>query len=170
MGMKWMAMMAAAFLAATAHAATPYRTENIMLMQPDFVLKERVRSIQALSGYIQDVQSAAGRALTGEQPHPASGYLVIAVRPGGESMVWLDLKPGLPGATASRLRSAILAVPAFEASGGVVVFALNASLWDSPVMQGFPHPQEWSEAMDGRDEPMEIGDLVDKIWPGRTGG
>ena len=167
--MKFLAVLAAILLSSATSAATPYRTENIMLLQPDFVLKERAPSVPALSEYIKAVQSAAESALADEQPHPASGYLVLAVRPGGKSMVWLDFKPGLPEASAAKLRAAILAVPAFEVRGGVVVFALNSSLWDSPVSQGFPNPQEWSKAMEGRSEPMEIGDLVDKVWPAEAG-
>jgi len=167
--MKFLAVLAAVLLSSAASAATPYRTENILLLQPDFVLKERAPSVPALSEYIKAVQSAAENALADEQPYPASGYLVLAVRPGGKSMVWLDFKPGLPESSAAKLRAAILAVPAFEARGGVVVFALNSSLWDSPGSQDFPNPPEWSKAMEGRSEPMEIGDLVDKVWPAGAG-
>ncbi len=167
--MKFLAVLAAMLLSAAASAATPYRTESIVLLQPDFVLKERVPSVQSLSEYMKAVQSAAESALADEQPHPATGFLVLAVRPGRQSMVWLDFKPSLPEPTAAKLRTAILAVPAFEARGGVVVFALNSSLWDSPPSQGFPNPQEWSKAMEGRSEPMEVGDLVDKVWPVEAG-
>ena len=80
--MKFLAVLATILLSSAASAATPYRTENIMLLQPDFVLKERAPSVPALSEYIKAVQSAAGRALADEEPHPASGYLVLAVRPG----------------------------------------------------------------------------------------
>ena len=84
-------------------------------------------------------------------------------------MVWLDFKPSLPAKTATELRAAILAVPAFEARGGVVVFALSSSLWGSPVSEGFPNPPEWRKAMEGRSEPMEIGELVERVWPAGEG-
>ena len=167
--MKFLVGLTAVIFTFTAFAATPYRTESIMLLQPDFVLKERVPSIDSLSGYIKAVQSSAGHALSGTTPTPASGYLVLAVRPGGQSMVWLDFKPALPEPTAAKLRAAILSVPAFEANNGTVVFALNSSLWGGQPASGFPNPPEWSKAMGGRDEPVEIGDLVDKVWPSRAG-
>ena len=167
--MKFLVGLTAAIFTFAASAATPYRTESIMLLQPDFVLKERVPSIDSLSGYIKAVQSSAGQALSGTTPTPASGYLVLAVRPGGQSMVWLDFKPALPEPTAAKLRAAILSVPAFEANNGTVVFALNSSLWGGQPASGFPNPPEWSKAMEGRDEPVEIGDLVDKVWPSRAG-
>lgn len=167
--MKLLVGLTAAILTFAAFAATPYRTEGMVLLQPEFVLKERVTSIESLAGYVKAVQSSAGEALSDTTPTPASGYLVLAVRPGGQSMVWLDFNPALPEPVAARLRTAILAVPAFEARNGVVVFALKSSLWGAPPAKGFPDPPEWSKAMEGRDEPMEIGDLVDKVWPGRTG-
>lgn len=150
-------------------AVEPYRTESVILLQPDFVLKERVSSVDSLSAYIKAVQSAAGAVLAEEPPSPASVFLVLAVRPGGRSMVWLDAKPGLAVRTAGKLRAAILAVPPFEARGGVVVFALNANLWGAGPAQGFPDPQEWRQAMEGRDEPVEIGELVDMLWPDLAG-
>jgi len=154
--MKLLVGLTAAILTFAAFAATPYRTEGMVLLQPEFVLKERVTSIESLAGYVKAVQSSAGEALSDTTPTPASGYLVLAVRPGGQSMVWLDFNPALPEPVAARLRTAILAVPAFEARNGVVA-------------KGFPDPPEWSKAMEGRDEPMEIGDLVDKVWPGGAG-
>ena len=167
--MKLIAVLGAMLLSFSAAAAPPYHTESIVLLQPDFVLKERVPSVQSLSEYVKAVQAAAGEALAGQEPHPACGYLVLAVRPGGQSMVWLDFKPSLPADSANRLRAAVLRVPTFASRNGVVVFALNSSLWGSPTSQGFPNPAEWSKAMEGSDEPMEIGDLVDKVWPAGAG-
>lgn len=167
--MKLLAVLASVLLSSTGYAATPYRMQNVMLLQPDFVIEERAPSVHSLSEYIKAVQRAAEAALADEQPYPTGGYLVLAVRPGGRSMVWLDFKPSLPAPTATKLQSAILAVPAFEARSGVVVFALSSSLWDSPVLQSFPNPEEWGKAMEGRSDPMEIGDLVEKVWPAGAG-
>lgn len=146
-------------------AVTPYRTESIVLLQPDVVFQERTPSVGALGDYIRAVQTAAGEALAPEPTSPASGFVVLAVRPGGRSTVWLDFRPALPEATLMRLKQAILRVPPFEARNGVVVFALNATLWDAPAAEGFPNPAEWRKAMEGHSEPMETGDLVDKVWP-----
>lgn len=168
--MRLLALLASMLIGFTASAATPYRMDSLTLLQPDFVLKERVPSIDSLSAYIKDVQGAAAAALAEEPPHPASGHLVLAVRPGRQSMVWLDFEPDLPEATAAKLRAAILAVPAFEAREGVVVFSLNSSLWGAAASQGFPNPPEWRKAMEGHDDPVEIGELVEKVWPADSGG
>lgn len=163
------ALVILCFSSVASLAATPYKTESIMLLQPDFVLTERVSSVTALSEYIKAVESACQAVLVDAQPSPAGGFLVLAVRPGGQSMTWLDFKPGLPTPLAERLKAAILRVPPFQARHGVVVFAVKASLWDAPLSHDFPSPSEWNKAMEGRGEPMEIGDLVDKVWPGRVG-
>lgn len=164
-GMKFLVGMAAAAITFSAAAENSYRMNSIMLLQPDFVLKQRAPSTDSLSAYIKAVQSSAGESLSDATPVPSSGYLVLAVRPGGRSMVWLDFKPALPEPIAAKLRSSILAVPAFEAKKGVVVFALNSSLWDAPSASGFPNPPEWSNAMGEQDGPIEIGALVDRVWP-----
>lgn len=162
---RFLALLMLSLTSVSGFAATPYKTESIMLLQPDFVLEERAPSVEALSSYIKAVQTAIEKALAGEPPSPSSGYLVLAVRPGEQSMAWLDLQPSLPAPISERLRAAILSVPPFKARKGVVVFALNATLWDAAPAQGFPNPPEWSKAMEGRSEPMEIGDLVDMVWP-----
>ena len=166
--MKLLTILASMLLSVTT-SATPYRMESVTLMQPDVLLKERVPSFHSLSEYIRAVHGAAEAALAGAHPSPASGYLVLAVRPGGQSMVWLDFKPSLPEKTATELRAAILAVPVFEARGGVVVFALSSSLWGFPVSKNIPNPPEWRKAMEGRSETTEIGELVERVWPAGEG-
>ncbi|MBD9437960.1 hypothetical protein IB223_17815 [Pseudoxanthomonas sp. PXM03] len=140
-----------------------------MLLLPDSVLQERVPSVDALANYIKAVQTSSEQALSGQAPSPTGGHLVLAVRPGGQSMVWLDFKPALPGPTAAKLRAAILAVPAFEAQAGVVVVALNSSLWGAPASSTFTSPPEWTDAMQGHHGAMEVRELVDRVWPGRPG-
>lgn len=162
---RWLAVLLMVFSVFPVLAATPYQTQGIVLLQPDFVLQERVPSIDSLSGYIKAVQAAAEATMAREAPSPTSGFVVLAVRPGRRSMAWLDFQPALPDAVAARLTQAIQAVPPFEARDGVVVFALKATLWDAPSAHGFPNPSAWRKAMEGRSEPMEIGDLVNEVWP-----
>ncbi|MBS0176209.1 MAG: hypothetical protein JSR64_19430 [Nitrospira sp.] len=167
--MRVLAKIAAALLALSTIAAVPYQPEKIVLLQPDAVLRERVPSVQLLSDYIKAIQAAAQQALSTETPHPTSGFLVLAVRPAGQSMVWLDFTPSLPEPTAAKLKKAVLAVPPFEARQGVVVFALSSSLWGAAPSQGFPNPPEWRKAMQGHNAPLEVGSLVNSLWPGRPG-
>jgi hypothetical protein len=53
---------------------------------------------------------------------------------------------------------------------GTVVAAINVSLWatgKAPVIS-MPVPQEWLEALKGRDS-VEVTHLVDSIWPPKAG-
>jgi len=162
--------VAVLFLASfAAWAAEPYRTENIMLLQPDFVLQKRVPSVSQFSEYIKAVQGAAAAALAKAPEAPTSGQLVVAVRPGGESKVWLDFSLALPEPTASALREAVEAVPAFSAREGVVVFSLNSTLWGAAPSNRPPAPEEWQKAMEGQSGPEEIGRLVERVWPSGAG-
>lgn len=87
--MKLSAFSMAMLASGSVLAAEPYRVENIMLLQPDFVLQERVR-IDELAQYIQAVNAATKANLESvAEPMPASGFVVMAVRPGGRSRAWL---------------------------------------------------------------------------------
>jgi hypothetical protein len=121
------AALVASFLGFSATAAEPFQMNSVMLLQPESVLEERVSSVESLASFISQVQAAAAAALADMPLHPASGHLIFAGRPGGQSMVWLDVEPELPQQTASTLKSALLRVRGVEVRSGVIVFALNAS-------------------------------------------
>ena len=155
-----------ALVSLPAFGTASYKTESIMLLQPDTVMKDRVPSPQALVDYINRSQAAAESALASQPITPASGFIVFAVRPGSKTRIWLDFKPALPQETADGLRNAIQSVPSFAARNGTVLFALRATLWGAPSAEGFPYPSEWGKAMEGQEGPMEAGELVDKLaWP-----
>ena len=117
---------------AAAHAAQPFVNAEVVLLQPESVLAQRIGDTQRFAAYMQQVEAAAGQAVEGLfQRTPAGGFLVLALRPGGSSgslsRVWLDLDTPLPEPTQAAIRSRIEAVPAPEVSGLVVV-SLKASL------------------------------------------
>jgi len=141
-----------------------WRTQNVVLLQPDAVLAQLGADVEDLASYIRAVQGAAERALQGD-PAPASGFFVFAVRPGKRSMLWFDFRPGLPEPIMDRLRAAILAVAPCQVRNGVMVFAINVTLWNAPPRQGLPSPAEWRAAMQGEEKSMRIESLIDRIWP-----
>lgn len=147
-------------------AAQPYAVQNIMLLQPDFVLQERV-NVDELSSYIKSLESAASKALIAVgKPSPTSGFIILAVRPGGLSKVWLDFSPALPVSVNDQFRASLQKVRPFQARNGVVVFAVNVSLWGAaPSNKQGPDPVEWRNVVKGLKTPIEIGDLVDRAWP-----
>ncbi|MET0547977.1 MAG: hypothetical protein ABW002_01730 [Xanthomonas sp.] len=165
--MRWCLMLVGMLWSGLLSAAEPFRLQNLMLLQPESVMRDRAESVDALAAYVKALNATAARALSRvDAPRPAAGFVAVAVRPGGRSRIWLDVAPALPDPVANTLVTALERVPPFQAKGGVVVFALNVTLWDAPPTerQG-PSPAAWQRAAEGQAAPMEIGDLVDRVWP-----
>ena len=160
-------LLALGLLASGAAPATEaFHTDGVTLLQPDWLLRERIPDVEAFSHYLQAIEQAANAALAAEKtPHPGAGFVVVAVRTGGHAKSWLDLQPGLPADVDARLRAAVEAVPPCEIHDGVVVFALNASLWGVPATSGLPVPKEWTAALKAPDESIDIDTLVERVWP-----
>ena len=168
--MRLLIIFLAVLFNSSAFAAKPYQLESLMLMQPDIILRDRIGSTQELANYVTSVGVATESALAAVAPTPTSGFIVLAVRPNGASKVWLDLSPALPTAVGARLRTSIEAVAPFPAKNGVVVFAINASLWGAaPSTQETPKPAEWLKVTEYLEGAIEIGDLVDRVWPAKPG-
>ena len=152
-------------IANAASASTPYEMKHIALLQPDFVLQERIAA-DALAAYIASVNAAALDVLAGQTYEPAGGFLVLAVRPGRQSAAWLDIRPALPPGLARALVARLRAVPAPTVEIGPVVFAISASLsGGDPRVSSVPLPEAWAQAIREAGKPIETGDLVERIWP-----
>lgn len=153
----------------TSHAAQPFVNAEVVLLQPESVLAQRIADTQRFAAYMAQVEAAAGQAVEGVfQRTPAGGFLVLALRPGGSSgslsRVWLDLDTPLPEATQTAIRSRIEAVPAAEVSGLVVV-SLKASFWGGrPTQRRAPAPQAWKDHAAKAGGPMPLDALVEAVW------
>ncbi len=156
-----------------ASAATPYQMQNVMLLQPDFVLSNRLNSPLDLANYIKSIGTAAETALSGASAGsstPSAGFIVMAVRPGGMSKVWFDFSPVLPPSLETQLRGSLQKVVPFSVKNGVVVFAISASLWGAaPTSQQGPRIAEWQQAVKQAGRPLEIDDILDRVWPLKPG-
>ncbi len=147
-------------------AAEPLTPFGISLLQPESVLAPRVQSVDALAAYIKAIEHAANDFLsTQPQRPPTTGFIVVAVRPGQQSRTWFDLKPGLPAQTANELKAAIARIQPLRVNGGAVVFAINVGIWGGPAATGpMPNPSEFAAAAKAAGRPLEVGDLVERIW------
>jgi len=84
-------VLAAAFASEPTHAAEPLTQFNVVLLQPTSVLEERVPEVDAMAAYIKAVEGAARQAVIASGVQQAvGGFIVVAVRPGLQSKVWLD--------------------------------------------------------------------------------
>ena len=149
------------------YAKDALHTFTILLLQPDFILQERVPDATALYRYIKGIDDSVSDAIKTVPRFPStSGYIVVAVKPGQKSNIWLDFQPKLKPQIASAIKTAARAVPPAPVTNGVVVLAMKVGLWGGPEPISMPlSPPEWMEAAKKAGRPMEVGDLVETIWP-----
>jgi hypothetical protein len=166
---RWMArvLVAASFVAAcaSAQAAEPLSKFNLVLLQPSAVLEERVVSVDAMADYVKAVELAAREAVVASGVQQAvGGFIVVAVRPGAQSNVWLDFDAMLDLQLKQQIATRVKAVPPFEAVKGPVVFALKVATWGAKASKRIaPAPPEW-RAVPRTGEPLEVGELVESLW------
>lgn len=158
------------FAASGASAAEPYRMDGLTLLQSEATLRERVPGgAPAMQAYIEAINTAAKRIVAGSEPQrPSAGFIVLAVRPGQRSKIWLDFWPLLPSQTEARLLPALEKVAPFDARGGLVVFAIDASLWGvPPTNEKAPRPNEWTRITRERGAATDAETIVEALWPDR---
>lgn len=147
-------------------AAKPLVRYDVVLMQADMVLQQRVPSIDAFGDYINGVQATAEKVVATAQGKPASGFIVVALRPGQRSNVWLDFDAPLPPAVEAGLVSQIRSVLPAQVEDGPVMFALSVGLWGGAAPpHRTPVPKAWADAARkaGKDnQPLE--DIVTAVW------
>lgn len=154
-----------------ARAAEPLTVYKAVLPQADILYRERVASTDALAAYLKAVESVARKSIqqAGEKeagaPSPASGFIVVGLRPGQRSNVWLDFDEPVSDALTGELVAKIRSILPIRINDGAIVIALKVGLWggkESP--RGLPNPKEWKVAEQQSLMPLEIDELVEKIW------
>lgn len=164
--MRLLLLIACLFMAVSnGRAAEPITNFNVVLLQPSSVLEERVSSVDAMAEYIKAVQAALREAVIASgASQSVGGFVVVAVRPGLRSNVWLDFDALLDLEIRKQIATRVKAVKPFEAFKGPVVFALKVATWGGKeTKRSFPSPPEWKDATRGG-APLEVGELVEIIW------
>lgn len=154
------------FFTSNAYAEKALHTFNILLLQPEFVFEERVPDASAFSAYIKSIESSISAALqTKPRFAPVGGFVVVAVKPGQKSKVWLDFGPSLNRQNSVTIQTAVKSVSAVAVTGGVIVFAIKVGLWNSTESKAIaPSPAEWKAAAKKAGHPLKAGALVEGIW------
>ena len=149
------------------HAQRPFEQRGITMLQTEEVFFGRVAGMGAFEVYVKEVVDAVDRSV-GKLPtsEPSSGFLVVAVQPGGRSRVWLDVTPQLTDAAATSITAAVQNVYPLIVKNGVVLFAIKLSLWGGESPKGMvPRPKEWEGEADKAGGEIELGELVLRVWP-----
>lgn len=164
--MRWLLLSLLLFTAIPgARAAEPLVNFNVVLLQPGATLEQRVPSVDVMAEYIRAVEAAARQAVMASQARQSlGGFIVVAVRPGLQSRVWLDFDTLLDLEIRRQIIDRIQAVKPFEARQGPVVFALNVALWGGArTRRVAPAPPEWKKLSNGG-APLEVGALAEAAW------
>lgn len=155
-----------ALICCAARAAEPLTMFKAVLLQPDVVYRERVASTDALAAYIKTVESVARTAIENGGPQsPTAGFIVVALRPGQRSNVWLDFDSSVSDALSSELIAKLRTILPVKIKDGTVVFALKVGLWGGKEStRTLPNPKEWKAIEQKTLMPLETDELVEKIW------
>jgi Tfp pilus assembly PilM family ATPase len=151
--------------AVCAHAAEPITNFNVVLLQPSAVMEKRVADIDAMADYIKAVEAASREAVIASGATQAvGGFIVLAVKPGQQSKVWLDFDALLDLEIRKQITKSITAIKPFAVTEGPVVFALKVATWDGKESKRVaPSPPEWKKVT-RNGKTLEIGQLVEKVW------
>ncbi|MGZ3239156.1 MAG: hypothetical protein ACXWJK_02050 [Burkholderiaceae bacterium] len=155
-----------AVLCCAARAAEPLTMFKAVLMQPDYMYRERVVSTDALASYIKTVETVGRTAIenSGQQTETA-GFIVVALRPSQRSNVWLDFDPAVADAVNSALIAKIRSILPPKIKDGPIVFALKVGLWGGKEpSRTLPNPAEWKAVQQKSLMPLETDELVEKVW------
>ena len=150
----------------SARANEKYEMFGVVLLQPEGVFAQRLGGVEPLVNYIKALgAAAAGFAGQHDRNSPASGFVVLAVRPNHTSRFWLDLEQPLAEASANELILALTQVPPPAVTQGMVALAIKVGLWGgSPTTRATPMPKEWRAAADRAGRPLGVTQLIDLVW------
>ena len=149
-----------------AHAQEPFQYYSVVMLQPQKVFEERLGSVDVLSIYVRGVVDASAAAVKAlPKGAPAKGFIVIAVKPGDRSRVWIDFKDPISKETAATLESAAAKVVPVSVKGGTLLFAIKVGLWGaSAPKEMVPRPEAWRAEAEKEGRFIEYSELVDRVW------
>lgn len=136
------------------------------MMQTQQVFEARVDSIETVSLYLKEIVDSVSKAVNAlPKGEPAKGFIVVAVKPGGRSRIWLDFKSPISKEAASAIQTAAEKVSPISVKGGVLLLGMKVGLWGSgPPDRMVPQPEEWREEADKAGGNIEMTQLVERVW------
>jgi hypothetical protein len=136
------------------------------MMQTQSVFEERVPNIEVVSLYLKEIVDSVSKGVQ-ELPkgEPAKGFIVVAVKPGSRSRIWLDFESPITKEAASVIQAAAAKVSPISVNGGVVLVAMKVGLWGSgPPDRMVPQPEEWRAEAEKAGGKIEMTELVERVW------
>lgn len=174
--LRTLALLIAGFAPLLAPAQSldpPFASGSIVLLQPDRQLSERIGGdAGSLASYIHTLRTAFASQVEAHPPgRGTTGVLVVAVRPGGKSRVWLEFGPNeRPDSLADSVKAHLESVQPPMVSGGPVSFLVNFELWGGGTPVTRPDrpmraPAEWMQEVERAGRPLDTDAILDAVWP-----
>jgi hypothetical protein len=154
---------------ATSAFSASVKLNNVVLYQPDAVLRERLGDVTPLAEYIKKVKAISEPSFNSDGPECLD--IVIVLKPGGKARVWFSSTlQNVPDRT--EIKKAIEAISVPLVKQGPVAFALSYNLngierkKQSDDQFQPPIPEEWKIKAKNIESPLMIpDDFIPLIWP-----
>ena len=151
-------------------ASSNYQAEQLVFYQSGDVIEERLPDFSKLSDYIKRLQDASQRFFA-TNAKPEMLDIVVAVRPGRQSRIWIVSSVNQSDAKHQSLRSELEKVKPCDVRNGPIAFAIAGKVAGGDGkkrISSTPMPVEWQRAVDRSKGSVVIPDgILDTVWPRR---
>ena len=149
-------------------AGTVWLNGGVVLYMPDNIMKARIK-IEDLSPYMKSVDEAAKAVVEAQEGQKgASGMLLVAMRPQGQSKAWVVTgEPQMDQRVADAMVTAAEAVPAPTVIEETVLVGIKFHAFGggtAPVSAGPPIPIGWYSHFSQHGGLLDDA-LLEKVWP-----
>ncbi len=154
------------FVTHAAHAESAFQYYSITMLQTQQVFEERVSRIEIVSSYLKEIVGSVTEVVNAlPKGEPAKGFIVVALKPGHRSRIWLDFESPITEEVASGIQRASEKVSPPSVTGGVVLLAMKVGLWGSgPPDRMVPQPEAWRAEAEKAGGKIEMTELVERVW------
>lgn len=144
-----------------------WRMHSVTLYLPPPMIDQRI-SATALSDYIKALRARAPGAFAEHSPQPpVNGAVVVMIRPGRQSRVWMATDAPMRPQVQADIEAALAGIEPPATTGGPVVFGLLFSAWGAdmpPEGVVAPVPESWRTLTDGL-HPRAMDDtFFEEVW------
>lgn len=155
------------------NTVVPFSMKTLILYQSDEILKERLATgADMLAKYAMRIEAEANKIFLSTNPSQRySGAVVITVKPGGQSRVWLALGDNdLPDTLKNTLLEKLTAIKSIPVKKGPIAFALKFDAWGGgkPLEETFPIPDEWRKVMKNQADSIIPDAPLAILWPDKA--
>ncbi len=173
MGMNNRFIFAAMFvlniaITSAGQAENKIRFAHLSLYQPEAILSERMPSVKVLAEFTRVIQESIEPSLR-SSPNigPLQYSIIVAIKPGGKIKTWAYAPDEAKAIVLSKTVTLdpTKPLPTVPAVSGLLLFGLNWSLNGGAISNTNPTPKEWQDQAKALGRTIEIGELVEILWP-----